>query len=74
MPVSTKELRSGDPDLKYGPSVCAGVWREQAAGLVGGALEFAVGDGEGLPPAEGDPVQAATRLDMAAIARNRLIS
>jgi hypothetical protein len=73
MPVSTRELRSGDPDLKYGPSVCAGVWREQAAVPVGDTLELAVGDGVAAPPAEGDAAQAATAPDMTATARTRLI-
>jgi hypothetical protein len=73
MPLSSRELRCGDPDLKYGPSVCAGVWREQAAVPVGDTLESAVGDGVAVPPAEGEAPQAASALDITATARSRLI-
>jgi hypothetical protein len=70
MPESTSDVRSGDPALKYGPSVSAGVgWPEHLADAPGtGALGAtdavdAAGDGAEKPACEPvgvDPVQPAS--------------
>jgi hypothetical protein len=70
MPESTSDVRSGDPALKYGPSVSAGVgWPEHLAAAPGaGALGVtdavdAAGDGVETPACEPvgvDPVQPAS--------------
>src|SRR5262245_45401067 len=84
MPDSTSDVRSGDPALKYGPSVSAGVgWPEHVAAAPGacilGATDLfdASGDGVETPACElagVDPVQAASPTNKRASVGARLIT